>query len=319
MFKALDQQSSIEQLVKQKHGNAICYSGYRVGQDPRQGIFPSYAEIKEDLLILAQNWAFIRLYDSGPHADITLKVIRDEELDFKVLLGVDMGAEVSNPNCPWGADFSEETLTANRQANSHQIDHMIALADLYPDVVFAVSIGNEASVEWNDHMVPVDRLVAYARRVKEAVSQPVTFCDNYVPWTYKLAPLAAELDFISVHTYPVWEYRTLEDALEYTKQNFNAVVKHYPDKPVVITEAGWTTASNGRGIEPWNASEELQALYYQQLMEWTMEEGILTFVFEAFDEPWKGSDDPHEPEKHWGLFYVDRTPKLVVQSIFAEG
>ncbi|MCO5185552.1 MAG: glycosyl hydrolase family 17 protein [Anaerolineae bacterium] len=318
MSKLSEKQARLDQFLGRSRDNAICYSGYREGQDPRQGIFPSYAEIKEDLLILAQNWSFIRLYDSGPHADTTLKVIRDTGLDFKVLLGVDMGAEVSNPNCPWGAEFSEETLTANRLANRHQIDHLIALANLYSDIVFAVSIGNEASVEWTDHMVPVDSLVAYARRVNEAVSQPVTFCENYVPWLYRLAPLAAELDFISMHTYPVWEYRTLEDALEYTKQNFNAVVQHYPNKPVVITEAGWPTASNGRGIEPWNASETLQAQYYQQLMAWTEEEGILTFVFEAFDEPWKGSPDPNEPEKHWGLFTVDRTPKLVIQTILGK-
>ncbi|MFT7429758.1 MAG: exo-beta-1,3-glucanase (GH17 family), partial [Colwellia sp.] len=145
---------------------------------------------------------------------------------------------------------------------------------------------------------------------------PVTFCENYVPWTYKLEPLVAELDFISIHTYPAWEYRTMEDALEYTKQNYYSVAHHYPDKPVIITEAGWTTASNGRGIEPWNANEVLQAEYYQQLLAWTTEEKILTFVFEAFDEPWKGSPDKLEPEKHWGLFKVDRTPKLVMKNIY---
>ena len=37
------------------------------------------------------------------------------------------------------------------------------------------------------------------------------------------------------------------------------------------------------------------------------------FVFEAFDEPWKGSADPLEPEKHWGLFTVERQPKLAVE------
>ncbi|MGB5354862.1 MAG: hypothetical protein WBN32_14710, partial [Woeseia sp.] len=77
-------------------------------------------------------------------------------------------------------------------------------------------------------------------------------------------------------------------------------------------------ASNGRGIEPWNASEELQAQYYEQLMAWTNEEKILTFVFEAFDEPWKGSPDPLEPEKHWGLFDVRRVPKLVMKETYPE-
>ena len=40
----------------------------------------------------------------------------------------------------------------------------------------------------------------------------------------------------------------------------------------------------------------------------------MTFVFEAFDEPWKGSPEAMEPEKHWGLFTVDRKPKKVMQS-----
>lgn len=313
MSNVSTKQQMIKQLIEQQPGNAICYSGYREGQDPRQGIFPSYEEIREDLLILAPHWSYLRLYDPGQHAETTLKVIHDEQLDLKVMLGVDLAAEVSNPECPWGANFSEETLAANRQINSDNVDRLIILARRYPEIAFSVSVGNEASVAWTDHLVPVENLIAYTRRLQTAVTQPITFCENYVPWTGKLAPLAAELDFLSVHTYPVWEYRTIDDALEYTKQNYYSVANHYPDKPVVITEAGWTTGSNGRGIEPWNASEELQARYCEDLMAWSKDEGILTFLFEAFDEPWKGSADPMEPEKHWGLFYVDRTPKQFMQ------
>lgn len=300
-----------------EHGNAICYSGYREGQAPGS-VYPSYTEIKEDLLILAKNWKYLRLYDSSPHAETVLKVIDDEALDFMVMLGVDMAAEMSNPHCPWGAEFSDETLAKNRSANAAQVEKAIALSNRYPAIVFSVSVGNEASVEWSDHMVPVDSLINYVRHMKSRIRQPTTFCENYVPWTYKLEPLAEELDFISVHTYPAWEYRSMEDALEYTVQNYHSVVNHYPGKPVVITEAGWTTASNGRGIEPWNASEELQQDYYRQLLKWTTEERILTFVFEAFDEPWKGSPDAMEPEKHWGLFTVDRTPKLVMKELYSE-
>jgi exo-beta-1,3-glucanase (GH17 family) len=294
--------------------DAICYSGYRDGQDPREGIYPSYDEIREDLAILAGGWRYLRLYDCSPHAETVLEVIRREAMPFRVMLGMDNAAEVSNPNCPWGAEFDDDTLAANRNANLAAAERMIALANANAETVFAVSIGNESSVEWNDHMVPVPSLIEYARMIRPQIRQPVTFCENYVPWTDKLAPLAAELDFISVHTYPVWEYQSIDDALDYTKANYHSVASRYLDMPVIITEAGWTTASNGRGIEPWNASEELQASYYRQLMDWTRDERILTFVFEAFDEPWKGSDDPLEPEKHWGLFTVDRKPKLVMQS-----
>lgn len=297
---------------------AICYSGYREGQDPRRALFPSYQEIREDLLILAKYWRLIRLYDCSRHAETVLKVISDEHLDMRLLLGVDMAAEVNNPHCPWGGEYSEEILHANRCSNDQEIDRLIALANEYPEIVVAVSVGNEATVEWNDHMVPVESLIRYVQRVRAAVQHPITFCENYVPWTNKLEPLAAELDFLSVHTYPVWEYQSIDNAIDYTARNYGAVAEHYPDKPVIITEAGWTTASNGRGIEPWNATEELQARYYDQLLEWSAREKIVTFVFEAFDEPWKGSADPLEPEKHWGLFNVDRTPKRVMRERYPE-
>jgi exo-beta-1,3-glucanase (GH17 family) len=229
-----------------------------------------------------------------------LDVIELEGLDFGVLLGAELAAEVSNPNCPWGADFGDEILKANRQRHDDEVQRAIAPANRFPDIVFAVAVGNEAAVEWTDHLVPVERLVMLTRTVRGAVAQPVTSCDTYVPWLHELEPLVLEVDFISVHTYPVWEFKGIRAALDYTKDNYYSVVERRPATSVVITEAGWTTASNGRGIDPDNASEELQARYYEQLLEWTTREGILTFVFEAFDEPWKGAPDPLEPEKHRG-------------------
>ncbi|MBL7696076.1 MAG: hypothetical protein JNK91_14595 [Ferruginibacter sp.] len=50
-------------------------------------------------------------------------------------------------------------------------------------------------------------------------------------------------------------------------------------------------------------------------MNWSEEKKILTFFFEAFDEEWKGSHDPFEPEKHWGLFRIDRSPKLAMENL----
>jgi len=298
-------------------GPAICYSGYREGQSPVEEIYPSYEQVCEDLRLLEPNWRYLRVYDASPHADLVLEAVRNEGFDFKVMLGADVRAEVSNPNCPWDAMYSDEQLIANRASNDVQIDRLIELANAYPEIAFAVSVGNEATVEWGDNLVPVERLIGFARRVKATVAQPVTFCENYVPWTETLAPLAAELDFLSVHTYPVWEYQPIERALAYTKQNYFSVANRYPDTPVIITEAGWTTGSNGRGIEPRNASQEIQAEYYRQLVAWSESHRIMTFVFEAFDEPWKGSPDPMEPEKHWGLFTVDRKPKQVMQGLYA--
>ena len=144
----------------------------------------------------------------------------------------------------------------------------------------------------------------------------LNFCENYVPWLTKLDPLVEAVDFISIHSYPVWEYKHIHEALSYTKDNYYSVANKYPDKPVIITEAGWATNSNGRGIDPANVGEQQQLTYLQDLLNWVDKERIMTFVFEAFDEPWKGSSEPLEPEKHWGLYNVDRKAKLVAQKLF---
>jgi exo-beta-1,3-glucanase (GH17 family) len=277
------------ELLNIPTGNAICYSGFREGQQPG-GIYPTYDEIKD---------------------------IKKEKLDLKVMLGAYIVAEANNFGCPWGGSYSEEDLMQNKSKNVLQIKKLIKLANEFPDIVFSLSAGNEACVDWTDHYVPVDRVIKYVRMIKKGAKQPVTFCENYSPWLSKMKALVNEVDFISIHTYPVWEYKNIHEALEYTKQNYYAVADTYPEKLVVITEAGWATNSNGKGIHEHNVSEEFQKIYFEDLMQWNKQDGILTFVFEAFDETWKGSSEIFEPEKHWGLFNMDRTPKLVMEPLFA--
>lgn len=299
-------------------GAAICYSGYRDGQNPGTHDYPSYEEVKEDLLMLQGRWKHLRLYDVSQHAEIVLEVIEKEGLDFKVMLGAYITAERNNYGCPWGRIYSEQELENNQKHNLGEIKKLIKMANQFPDIVCCLSAGNEATVDWTDHFVPVEKVIEYVRMIKKGAKQPVTFCENYVPWHTSLAPLAEELDFISIHTYPVWEYKHIHEALEYTKQNFYGVQGKYPHKPVMITEAGWATNSNGRGIDPSNVSEDLQEIYYHDLVNWSKEAGIMTYVFEAFDETWKGSPEEFEPEKHWGIFYSDRTPKKVMKPFYPE-
>lgn len=296
-------------------GKALCYSGFREGQNPG-GVYPGYEEVKEDLLLLKDHWKYLRLFDCDEHARTVLDVISREKLDFRLMLGAYIVAEMNNFNCPWnGGVYAEEQLTENRKSNLDKIDKLIELGNQYPDIIFSLSVGNEACVEWTDHYVPESSVLEYVRRVKARANQPVTFCENYAPWILKLENLAAEVDFISIHTYPVWEYKHINESLDYSRQNYYSVANKYPDKPVVITEAGWATNSNGRGINPWHVNEEFQMIYFERLMEWVEKENILAFFFEAFDESWKGSSEPLEPEKHWGLFNIDRTPKMAVRNM----
>lgn len=293
--------------------NAICYSGFREGQQPG-GITPTYEQVKEDLLLLQPHWKYLRMYDCDAHAQTVLEVITKEKLDFKLMMGAYIEAEMNNFGCPWGGGvYEEEQLELNQQKNDEKVRRLIDWANQYPEIIFSLSVGNEATVDWTDHYVPVQRVVEFAQNVKKHCKQPVTFCENYVPWLNKLKPLAEVVDFISIHTYPVWEYKHIHEAISYTSENYKAVADVYPDKAIVITEAGWATNSNGRGIDPEHVNEENQKVYFEDLMEWSETNKVLTFFFEAFDEPWKGSAHPLEPEKHWGVFFENRKPKRVME------
>ena len=302
-----------KEILKLDLGNAICYSGYRENQSPLTQTYPTYEQTQEDLHILAKNWKFIRLYDCSKHTEIILEVIKNDNLDLKVMLGAPIGAEMNNRECPWGAHYTLENLENNRKQNKAEIQKMINLAKTYSDKVFAVSVGNEATVNWSDHIVKPERVIEFVRMVKAELDIPVTFCENYEPWLGKLEELAEEVDFISLHTYPAWEYKDINDAMQYTIENYYSVADKYKHKRVVITEAGWPTKSDGRGIMVERANEDNQKQYYDELMGWSREQGVLAFVFEAFDEPWKGSPDSDEPEKHWGLFNVERKQKKVMK------
>ncbi|HSM26851.1 MAG TPA: hypothetical protein VK855_01970 [Thioalkalivibrio sp.] len=297
---------------------AVAYSGFREGQHPDLGegaVNPSRREILEDLQILvAHGFRLIRLYDAGEKSVTVLRLIREHDLPLKVLQGIWLSAELSNhEGCPWlDEPIPDEELAANVTRNQDEIRRGVALAKEFPDIIVAVNVGNEALVDWTDHLVPLATLISYVRQVKAEIEQPVTVAENYEWWIRDGAPLAGELDFIGVHTYPVWEGKTIDEGLSYTIENMAGVAAALPGRPIAILEAGWATTAEEFGER---AGELEQARYYSELAEWARDANMTIFFFAAFDEPWKG--DPMRPlgaEKHWGLFRVDRTPKYVLQA-----
>lgn len=296
---------------------AVAYSGFREGQHPDRGngsVNPSEAEVQQDLEILvAAGFRLIRLYDSGRNSELTLEVIRKQELPVKVLLGAWLDAEVSNhEGCAWLTDpIPEQKLATNTLKNEKEIERTIRLANQFKDIVVAVNVGNEALVEWNDHMVTVESVITYVRKVKGAIAQAVTVADNYAWWIDHGAALAKELDFIGVHAYPVWENKTIDDGMDFTNANIAGVHAALPNSQIVIMEAGWATTAIDFGER---ANETNQLRYFKDIEAWATSTNTTVFFFEAFDEPWKGNaDSPSGAEKHWGLYFADRSPKQVMR------
>ncbi|WP_297085488.1 glycosyl hydrolase family 17 protein [uncultured Draconibacterium sp.] len=298
--------------------NAVCYSGFRTGQHPDRGEGaknPSAEEVLEDLQIIQNEMGFklIRLYDSGVNSEMVLRLIKEHNLDIKVMLGMWLNAELSaHETCAWLTEpIPQEELDANKIVNLEELQRGINLANKYSEIVCAVNVGNECLVDWNDHKMHVDTVIAYCERVKNAIKQPVTVADNYEWWAAHGQKLSEVLDFIAVHIYPVWEGKDIDEGLSYSIENIQKVRNALPDARIVISEAGWASVASEFGER---ASEKKQLQYFNEFMQWSKQMNITTLFFEAFDEDWKGNpNDPWGAEKHWGLYTVDRQPKLVMQ------
>lgn len=307
-----------------QYGKAICYSGYRKGQNPK-GEVPSAEQIAEDLEILAgDGYRYLRMYDPNLHARRVLEAIRDKKLPLKCMIGVDSDPEVNNKECPFEEQrYTEEELQQHIARNNAEVEKLIALVKEFPDEVIAVSVGNENTPPWGAHMVSEERLIAHARRLKEALSKPVTFCEGYFEWPH-IKALAQELDIISVHSYPYHYGNDIAEAVAVNKKHYADMKDMFPDKQVVFTELGWssdnTTLSYNALVgkerreiipkpgAPRHASIENEKRYVEELEEWLEQEQVIAFIFEAFDELWKGPE-PKSSECNFGLYNEDRKKK----------
>jgi len=293
-------------------GHAVAYGPYREGQAPG-GKGPSDAELLEDLKIISQHWQLIRLYGADNDTKRILRVIKENELPIKVVQGIWLSPESDNPK--------------EREANIRSTLLGIELTNQYPDIVIAVNVGNETQVDWSAHRMDSSILIRYLRAVRRHVTVPVTTADDYLYWiTAAGQALAEETDFVFTHLHPQWNGRQLEGAISWMDSVYNDLQDLHPERPIVIGETGWATDYNADKDGPGEQGAlvkgtvgiEAQGEFLLALHQWVEKNRVTTFLFEAFDEPWKGggeSTPPNEIEKNWGVYYENRTPKASMSEL----
>jgi exo-beta-1,3-glucanase (GH17 family) len=255
----------------------------------------------------------IRVYGSDEDSERILKVIRENNLPIKVMLGVWLEDEIKSPD--------------RKTKNINEVLNAIRLANEYTEIISAVNVGNETQVYWSAHKMETNSLIHYIRTVRNNTSVPVTTADDYNFWNKPISKsVSKEVDFIVVHIYPLWNGQTLENSINWMNNIFlNEIKKSHPEKTLVLGEIGWATnydsTRTGDGQQgsliKGEVSYAAQEKFLIGLSEWIDKNKVTTFLFEAFDEPWKGGggdSSPNEIEKHWGVFYENRTPKESFQN-----
>jgi len=287
-------------------GQAISYGCYRRGQAPSV-TGPTEAEILEDLNIVKEYWNLIRVYNADDDTERILKVIRKNDLPIKVMLGVWLANEIKVPG--------------TKEANITNVLRCIELTNEYSDIIAAVNVGNETQVFWSWHKMKIENLIRYIRAIRNNIAAPVTTADDYNFWNKPESnAVADEIDFIVTHIYPLWNGKTLDNAITWLDENYRDVQQKHPDKSIAIGEIGWATVYNAEkkgdgeqgSLIKGKVGVEAQGEFLIILDKWINDNKVTTFLFEAFDEPWKGGGEntgPNEIEKNWGVFYENRTPK----------
>jgi exo-beta-1,3-glucanase (GH17 family) len=337
---------------------AISYGGYRKST---RGIQPTVAEIKEDLKILhAMKIKILRTYNVQlAQAETILKAIHElksENSSFEMY--VMLGAWIDCKNA-WTNQPVNHQLESDQ--NEGEIARAVSLANKYPSIVKIIAVGNEAMVKWatSYYVQPsvILKWVSYLQNLKKENKLPknlwITSSDNFASWgggsdeyhTEDLNKLIKEVDYISMHTYPMHDthynpvfWYTKEEkpniekvnnimlrARDYAVSQYDSVANYVKSlgikKPIHIGETGWASFSNGLyGNKGSKATDEYkEALFYKHMREWTAKAGISCFYFEAFDEVWKDAPNPKGSENHFGLFTIDGKAKYALWDLVDKG
>lgn len=202
----------------------------------------------------------------------------------------------------------------------------------------------------------VNQLQELKKEAKLPADLWITSSDNFASWggggseyhVEDLTKLMQAVDFISMHTYPMHDthynpifWGTFEEEEElpitekisaamarsrdYAISQYQSVANYMRslgiEKPIHIGETGWASASNSHyGPEGSKATDEYkEALFHKLIRDWTNQNGVSCFYFEAFDENWKDAANPGGSENHFGLFTIDGKAKYAVWDLVDKG
>ena len=260
--------------------SGFSYSPFQQGQYPQKDQYPSDDEMRRDLEIMSKLTDNIRTYSvDGTLGDIPKLA---EEFGLRVTIGI------------W--------ISPDKERNEREIQKAIELANNSRSVVRVV-VGNEAL--FREEITP-EELIVLLDRVRAAVKVPVTTSEQWHIWE-KYPQLAKHVDLIAAHILPYWEFIPVDKAGEFVLDRARDLKKLFPKKPLLLSEVGWP--SNGRMRGGADASPADQAIYLRNLVNTLNRRGYNYFVIEAFDQPWKASDEG-SVGAYWGVYNAARQQKF---------
>ena len=196
-------------------------------------------------------------------------------------------------------------ISADLEKNDKEIELGIRTALANRRTIDRVIVGNETQLFG---YVSPDQLNTYIQRVREALPARIKIT-TAEPWsTWMLTPEIGEyVDVIFVHLLPYWENVDITGSLRATQNFYNHIQGEFPDKQVVVGEAGWPSEGRTRGRAEATAANE--GYFLRGFVQFAQEKGWDYYLFEAYDQPWKNQGEG-AVGAYWGLFDASGNPKF---------
>jgi exo-beta-1,3-glucanase (GH17 family)/cellulose synthase/poly-beta-1,6-N-acetylglucosamine synthase-like glycosyltransferase len=261
----------------------VSFHPFQPGQNPIHGPMPTEQDIDRDLRIVAERVGSIRTYGA-----------------FDTLGDIPRLAKPYGLRVTAGAWLQDDPAR-----NEREIAALIQLVKENPNID-RVIVGNEAMLRGN---LTVAEMTHYIDRVRAAVRVPVSTAEPWHIWV-KNPELAQSVDFIAVHILPYWEGVPITHAMAFVKERYNDLKQAFPGKKIVFGEVGWP--SDGPAFRQAVPGRTNQAIFLRRFLNWAEDNLIDYFVIEAFDQPWKLTEEG-TVGAYWGIFNSDRQPKFSMQ------
>jgi exo-beta-1,3-glucanase (GH17 family) len=249
--------------------NGLAYGPFRDGQSPDAGIYPTAAQVEEDLTTLSRITRRIRTYSAAEPVFQFIPQIATR-LGMSVSQGIYLG--------PDRAENERQIAAAVRLAQEGRVDSLV--------------VGNEILTVPGAGLAKSE-LIQYIRTVRSKAprSVPVTTAEASSVWESNL-DLAIEVDFLLVHIYPFWSHEPIIGAPERLLEQYRslqaALQRAYPLRAfrIVVGETGWPSAGVpiDRAVIP---NPENQRRYFEEFTALACANAIPFYFFSAFDEGWK--------------------------------
>ena len=306
------------------------------------------AQILEDLQLLTQaGFGVIRLFESSDNvAQRILRVIKANDLNLKVVLGAAIDNYVQSAIGTTCGIPTSDVANAAEIARTIKLANdyygIVVAVSVGNEKMMDWATTPVATTKIAAYITQV------RSQIKQPVTADENwgFYAHTASPDQPVNVILGAVDFVSMHTYPVldtiyspklwdWRQKTVSetaraDAMmtaavesaknEYTKVRAFLDSKSFEDMPVIIGETGWKARDYlwGRGPYDFRAHPVNQWMYLKKLTDWakTVRDtknadhiGLPVIYFDAFDEPWKQSDDK------WGLFDVKRHARYAIQQL----